>query len=1131
MTRIPTSKRLTPTKVRARRDNFCIDEIPTKDVSGGKSWTDNERRSCSHHKRRSTSLGSPVRRYRRSFPEFICTSPRRRRVHKRSYSEENKQWRSVRKNQVIPVYKHLSSAARHVPCSKSRNNSANFSDTSEETGDVQNTALSRNIYKLWKNGRLCDVVIHADGKRFYAHKLVMAAACDHFAKQHTSDRPIIEFNIPNIRQSVMSDVVEYFYTSKLEVTEENVQELVDLSQHLGIRKIMKMCIAFLNEVTLTNAVSNMSIAREYHLNDVAEKINKYVHEHFETLVSSESFLRTDFKMVHEIVSSELLTTPDDLMIFHACAAWVNFDRAQRIKYAESLMGIVNFQAIPAQDLVSQVENVGFVTDIPACREMLYSAYKYHALNKNGTEPRRGDGPRRKSLQIQPSAKRLSTHSLTRETRSTPSLHRKQESTTSTEAKLAGDSHTARNIDNDDEGGSDTSEEESKDQVPLQPMQSRISGRGSMRKVSASIRNFAGSILNIPLKARSSKSKPSAMSVKRVKASRDDLVKDTEFTDTENLQSNVNLNTAVSAVSHRGEKDRKPSGNSVHIDETAAAKFSDLSVVDTYPQGKESQLSAARSAPGMRTQCCRKGSRHPSMLNQKSDHHLRDTTSVSRQASGMKSKLQVHGGSSRCSDMAISGRLSSNPVTAFPGAAVCDEESSEDPTKLRPSFSKRHSHMSQHKSDTVFPSHLRPEDSKKALSSSVTLKRGTSSKRLSPTLGHGATGSSQTSSSENELKDVTRRISKSIDMTGNSCYNVKKSCNPVNLENHKPECFVHQYFRSKPHQMSLSPITSEDSRDVANLPLPPTPTVILIMGGVNPYQDCFTTSHESNSVQQFYPDQNSWSIRSHLPMAVHHFAVAEISGKIIVTGGLLSHSEDVSPLKECHCYDVSKNKWKTISALKTARSHHAAVHLNGLVYVLGGEDCVQMSLKTAEVYNPNENTWEFTSPMKDARSGLAAIPHRDRILVVGGMLDIDEKFLLDSVEVYDPKTAKWTFRFPLPVSICDTSLAEVNAVVYMVGGYVMKDKEPLSMDSVFRYCDETDSWDGFHTLHVPRHSAVVAALGNRIYVIGGESTAAMGHALSNVECIDADKKKHVSEIAPLLAPAYGIAGCVLNSDIR
>jgi N-acetylneuraminic acid mutarotase len=86
-------------------------------------------------------------------------------------------------------------------------------------------------------------------------------------------------------------------------------------------------------------------------------------------------------------------------------------------------------------------------------------------------------------------------------------------------------------------------------------------------------------------------------------------------------------------------------------------------------------------------------------------------------------------------------------------------------------------------------------------------------------------------------------------------------------------------------------------------------------------------------------------------------------------------------------------WSDRLAMPTARSHAAAVVLDGKIWVIGGEEKRNVASRAVEVYDPATNKWQRRAPLRHPRalpvcgvvknaSGAA------RIVVAGGVSGVD-----------------------------------------------------------------------------------------------------------------------------------------------
>lgn len=78
-----------------------------------------------------------------------------------------------------------------------------------------------------------------------------------------------------------------------------------------------------------------------------------------------------------------------------------------------------------------------------------------------------------------------------------------------------------------------------------------------------------------------------------------------------------------------------------------------------------------------------------------------------------------------------------------------------------------------------------------------------------------------------------------------------------------------------------------------------------------------------------------------------------------------------------------DRWDSdLAPMPSKRSGIAATTVNGLIYVLGGEQN-QGTFNKNEVYDPTSDVWTEEVPMPTARHGLGVVNVDDNIYVIGG----------------------------------------------------------------------------------------------------------------------------------------------------
>ena len=158
------------------------------------------------------------------------------------------------------------------------------------------------------------------------------------------------------------------------------------------------------------------------------------------------------------------------------------------------------------------------------------------------------------------------------------------------------------------------------------------------------------------------------------------------------------------------------------------------------------------------------------------------------------------------------------------------------------------------------------------------------------------------------------------------------------------------------------------------------------------------------------------------LAVARTAIAPVTlanGDVLLIGG---GRDDTHAVDTVEIFDAAKSTFRVVGHLRHARMLHTASLLNdGRVLVVGGRDESGRVTRSAEIFDPKSGKSEEVSAMAQARYKHTAATLGDgRVLVAGGSDDRDWQGSMNSAEVFDPKTRKFSAvtamaakRFKLP----------------------------------------------------------------------------------------------------------------------
>jgi len=257
----------------------------------------------------------------------------------------------------------------------------------------------------------------------------------------------------------------------------------------------------------------------------------------------------------------------------------------------------------------------------------------------------------------------------------------------------------------------------------------------------------------------------------------------------------------------------------------------------------------------------------------------------------------------------------------------------------------------------------------------------------------------------------------------------------------------------------------------------------------------------------------------LPMPVSDMTASTIGDNIYIIGGCAADQVRApwdntlfycaTITDRCDVFNIVTEQYTTCAVAPRQRYRHAAVPIDGSVWLVGGRDDQDNIVTQIDVYNPVSNTWTTPVNWTDATSDLAAFTNGTSLFVVGGYNASYNAS--DSLWKFEPSTlAQGTFAIQTMADLTqgrgDTSAVTIGKYAYVSGGWHHDDFcDPLT--SVERYDMVANQWTTIAPLGTGRADKAMAVLHGHIFAIGGEhndncATVSGGSTpLNDVEVLD------------------------------
>jgi len=182
--------------------------------------------------------------------------------------------------------------------------------------------------------------------------------------------------------------------------------------------------------------------------------------------------------------------------------------------------------------------------------------------------------------------------------------------------------------------------------------------------------------------------------------------------------------------------------------------------------------------------------------------------------------------------------------------------------------------------------------------------------------------------------------------------------------------------------------------------------VLIAGGMRRNQDFYKSAELYDPVAGKFQPTGEMNQRR-----VGHIAVLLGSGKVLVAGGWVGQGGTDS----AELYDPASGKFTVIAKMTVPRGRPSATLLaDGDVLIAGGEERDNESLASAEIFHVKTLSFQGVGSMHHARiSHTATLLNDGHVLIAGGYVDS----ITASAELYDPKRGTFTETGSLGAARC------------------------------------------------------------------------------------------------------------------
>ena len=295
-------------------------------------------------------------------------------------------------------------------------------------------------------------------------------------------------------------------------------------------------------------------------------------------------------------------------------------------------------------------------------------------------------------------------------------------------------------------------------------------------------------------------------------------------------------------------------------------------------------------------------------------------------------------------------------------------------------------------------------------------------------------------------------------------------------------------------------------------------------------------------------QGKWRVGAPIPEGANEVLGAAIDGQVLVYGG---QDPTNKPQGMFWKYDTAKNEWAKLPSNPAPVHHGSAVAIGHKFYVIGGFRLPGTGKNgwypedKAWVFDLDTRQWSALPPMPTARGALAAVAVGNKIYVSGGagiprgaqvpdgLLPGGTMELFGALEVFDTETNTWAQLAAMPTPRNHHSVAAVGGKIYAIGGRVGSCYSGGWSSNVWmneEYDIASNSWTTRAAMPTARSGTGIAVTGGLVHVLGGEGWVDDFGGVFRAHEVYDPKTNSWARAPRMLTPRHGFAAAEIGNAI-
>ncbi|XP_061571722.1 kelch-like protein 41b [Cololabis saira] len=254
----------------------------------------------------------------------------------------------------------------------------------EELRLFQSTLLQDGLKELLNENKFVDCTLKVGDRSFPCHRLIMAACSPYFrdifftedGKEVENTKEVV---LDDVNPSILDMIIQYLYSAEIDLTDDNVQDIVAVANRFQIPSVFTVCVNYLQKkLSMSNCLAIFRMGLVLSCPRLAVAGRNFIADRFELLHKNEEFLKLAPHELFAIIGGDSLNVEKEETVFEAVMAWVRHDKDSRIKILKDAFDCVRFRLLPEKYFKEKVEADDIVkadAELQKTIQVIRDAYK------------------------------------------------------------------------------------------------------------------------------------------------------------------------------------------------------------------------------------------------------------------------------------------------------------------------------------------------------------------------------------------------------------------------------------------------------------------------------------------------------------------------------------------------------------------------------------------------------------------------------------------------------------------------------------------------------------------------------------------------------------------------------------